>query len=215
MQQLLHGDPRTFVATLQNLNPPAVKLQEALKTLVDGGHTKKLEDYSYHPPPGTEGHSDGACYLLKGNFGLTLESPEVSNAAPYLNKADPVALDAFVLDQKRGAACIKAHVTVQEKTQQQGKKGKGKKGQVKTPEQQQAAMEYRVMLHVVALLHWRLQHVQGLPLAKQLAAAMKKQEERAAKRAAWGEGSNGPQKAMCSDSWCSDPRRAKEGSPFY
>jgi hypothetical protein len=175
MQQPLHGCPKSWVFRLEGMDLSANDLQASLDNLEADGHVQQLQGYK--PPAdvdlrtgkkNTSGYRAAVCYLLHGHFEHAPKSPEVLSAVAYTAKTATVA--AFKEDQQHGAICIKVHLTVPHV--------KGK-----TKEQQQQALQEKLKLHAVAVLHWRLQHVAGLPLGEVLVGRAQQQEAAAAAQA--------------------------------
>ncbi|KAF6256556.1 hypothetical protein COO60DRAFT_1640628 [Scenedesmus sp. NREL 46B-D3] len=90
------------------------------------------------------------CWVLRGHEHLTLESPEVKSAVEYTHSSEP----RFIEEQQNGLGCVRVIVSA--------KSGLGRAQKDEAAAEQQ--LFEKLDLYAVALLMWRLQHVEGLPL---------------------------------------------------
>jgi hypothetical protein len=135
-------------------------LQPQLKSWAADGHIKELHMES--PIQRRGGYlCASCCYLLRGNEHYTLESAEVKEATAYTQKAK----EKFAEEQQAGAVCVKAEVKLKVAARQDN-----------DPDTRQQLLG-KLKLHAVALLHWRLQRVQGLQLGEVLGSMLKQQQQ--------------------------------------
>jgi hypothetical protein len=166
---LLRGCPQERITSLENFcrhnNVPESDLEAQLASWEGAGHFKQLLCDVNVPRRGNQHPKQlraSGCFLLSGH---DEKSTAVEESVEYY-ECDTLGYNArFREQQQEGIGCLK--VKVSHKATSKEEREDPERG---------PTLRAKLRLHAVALLHWRLQNVQDLPLGWVLAGMVEQQK---------------------------------------